>query len=426
MKDRWSQLSMSEKSDLMSLYIRNGIDSLEEIKKHYNSFADGGRVDNNSDKDPVLKDRKPKANFYQRLLSPFRQTISNWENRINGRNDVATHKIAWATDNDGNAIVYPDVQEINGRLYDFTDPRNKAGRWDALDRAIQTGDTIQMTPEQANFWTHHYKEFYPSFNFATGGHLYQDGGPDDPPVTNITLPEVEVKSDIAQNWVSNWLSQRKDKLQQNYLDTRNIFQKIKDNRSRNNNIVDSILDKQINGMLSMQQLVSSIPNEMFNKDNTRKVTQNKKNNWLNGDVLGITFPKSNRIYYNPNAEDFIGYTRIEDFPTTVRVHENTHALSDAYEDKHRLSPQVKLIDKKYAKYLIDYDPYYFDPNEIYSRIMELRYKTGLKPEDNVDWDWYINHQDDIKNLHLLFEDNKLINLLNEVAENNISTDTNYV
>ena len=38
MKDRWSQLSMSEKSDLMSLYIRNGISSLEEIKKHYNSF----------------------------------------------------------------------------------------------------------------------------------------------------------------------------------------------------------------------------------------------------------------------------------------------------------------------------------------------------------------------------------------------------
>ena len=44
MKDRWSQLSMSEKSDLMSLYIKNGISSLEEIKKHYNSFADGGHL----------------------------------------------------------------------------------------------------------------------------------------------------------------------------------------------------------------------------------------------------------------------------------------------------------------------------------------------------------------------------------------------
>ena len=44
MKDRWSQLSMSEKSDLMSLYIRNGISSLEEMKKHYNSFATGGHL----------------------------------------------------------------------------------------------------------------------------------------------------------------------------------------------------------------------------------------------------------------------------------------------------------------------------------------------------------------------------------------------
>jgi len=43
--DRWSQLSMSEKSDLMSLYIKNGISSLEEIKKHYNSYAEGGTVD---------------------------------------------------------------------------------------------------------------------------------------------------------------------------------------------------------------------------------------------------------------------------------------------------------------------------------------------------------------------------------------------
>lgn len=35
--DRWSQLSLKDKSDLMSLYIRNVISSLEEIKKHYNN-----------------------------------------------------------------------------------------------------------------------------------------------------------------------------------------------------------------------------------------------------------------------------------------------------------------------------------------------------------------------------------------------------
>ena len=64
--DRWSQLSMSEKSDLMSLYIKNGISSLEEIKKHYNSYQDGGIVDNpnNPKKKPTFK--QSEEQYYDR------------------------------------------------------------------------------------------------------------------------------------------------------------------------------------------------------------------------------------------------------------------------------------------------------------------------------------------------------------------------
>lgn len=40
--DRWSKLSMKERSDLIKLYINNGIYNLEEIKKDYNSFDSGG------------------------------------------------------------------------------------------------------------------------------------------------------------------------------------------------------------------------------------------------------------------------------------------------------------------------------------------------------------------------------------------------
>lgn len=170
--NRWDELSLKEKNTLLGIYVSKGYNDLASIISHYNSFATGGRVDNHPT-DPVLKGRQPKANFYQRLLNPFRQTMPDWENRINGKNRVSTHKLSWVTDDNGNAIVYPNVQEINDKLYDFTDPRNKVGRWDALDRAIQTGDTIQMTPEQANFWTRYYKEFYPSFDFATGGSLYK-------------------------------------------------------------------------------------------------------------------------------------------------------------------------------------------------------------------------------------------------------------
>lgn len=41
-KDRWSALSMSERADLIKLYVSNGITSLDAIKKDYNSFDDGG------------------------------------------------------------------------------------------------------------------------------------------------------------------------------------------------------------------------------------------------------------------------------------------------------------------------------------------------------------------------------------------------
>ena len=56
--DRWSQLSLKDKSNLMSLYIQNGISSLEEIKKHYNSFAEGGQM---SPDYPPFDDTTPKT-----------------------------------------------------------------------------------------------------------------------------------------------------------------------------------------------------------------------------------------------------------------------------------------------------------------------------------------------------------------------------
>lgn len=40
--DRWSALSMQQRADLIKLYVSNGITSLDNIKKDYNSFGDGG------------------------------------------------------------------------------------------------------------------------------------------------------------------------------------------------------------------------------------------------------------------------------------------------------------------------------------------------------------------------------------------------
>lgn len=43
-KDKWSALSMSERADLIKLYVSNGVTSINDIKKDYNSFAPGGPI----------------------------------------------------------------------------------------------------------------------------------------------------------------------------------------------------------------------------------------------------------------------------------------------------------------------------------------------------------------------------------------------
>ena len=43
--NNWEKLSLKAKSELMSIYLKNGITSLDEMKKHYNNFAEGGNTD---------------------------------------------------------------------------------------------------------------------------------------------------------------------------------------------------------------------------------------------------------------------------------------------------------------------------------------------------------------------------------------------
>ena len=132
-----------------------------------NQYSDGGPLSS------LVKDinERSNADFVQRLLDPNRDYIQDWES-----DNIATHKLGWATDDKG-AIVYPNVQRINGKLYDFTDPKNKRGKWDALDSAIQRGDTLRMSPSQAKEFTETYKKYYPkgaTFK-AFGGDLLTNG-----------------------------------------------------------------------------------------------------------------------------------------------------------------------------------------------------------------------------------------------------------
>ena len=106
---------------------------------------------------------RSKANFVQRLNNSERQHIQDWENP----NKIATHKMSWATEGE-KAIVFPMVQEINGSLHDFSNPKYNHKKWDALNNAINKGDTLIMTPDQAKWFTENYKNFYPKFKKGGG------------------------------------------------------------------------------------------------------------------------------------------------------------------------------------------------------------------------------------------------------------------
>jgi hypothetical protein len=103
-----------------------------------------------------------KANFVQRLNEKELRTIPNWEG-----DGVVSHRMSYA-ERDGKYYVYPNVQEIDGSLHDFTDPKYKHGKWDAFDSAYKRGDVIEMPDENSAAWfaENNYKRFYPSFKRA--------------------------------------------------------------------------------------------------------------------------------------------------------------------------------------------------------------------------------------------------------------------
>lgn len=112
---------------------------------------------NNSDKD-----------FAKRLKQNNRQYIKDWE--IPGA--IATHKLSVGTDKDGNNYIYPEVQNINGGLHDFTNPKYKHNKWDGQISAEERGDTIRINTIQDGLdFTRNYKNLniYPKFNY--GGNM---------------------------------------------------------------------------------------------------------------------------------------------------------------------------------------------------------------------------------------------------------------
>lgn len=164
----WNDLTMSQRAEIIGMAIKGGITNIDDIRKYYNSFDDGGTMNIVSS-----VNSRSKADFVERAKDPNRKWLLDWDKP----NTKVTHKLSYATNDKGEAVVFPLVQNLwNNNLHDFTNPRYKHGKWDALDSAIQRGDTLKMTPKEAQLYTENYKNYYPNFKYRSGGYLYQKGG----------------------------------------------------------------------------------------------------------------------------------------------------------------------------------------------------------------------------------------------------------
>ena len=98
------------------------------------------------------------ADFVKRLLDEKRKTIPAEDGK------VMTHRLGYVEE-DGHAVVFPDVQSDGDSLRLFPYP-------ESYERAVQNGDTVQMSPRDARMFTTNYKKYYPSFDYAEGGGIH--------------------------------------------------------------------------------------------------------------------------------------------------------------------------------------------------------------------------------------------------------------
>lgn len=138
---KWKDLSLKERKQIYdSVRVNNPGATYFDIKEQFDSipaYEDGG-------KSIVDEVNKSDANFVQRLKSPTRQTIPNWEDQyrvLPWEKSVSTHKLSVWDNANGGGIIVPDVQEVNGKLIDFTRPpydlyRNKNEYIDRLNKLI--------------------------------------------------------------------------------------------------------------------------------------------------------------------------------------------------------------------------------------------------------------------------------------------------
>lgn len=161
--------------------VKNVINSdylmLKDFKPDYTClYAKGGKTEEKpktrSLEELIQYAKEQNPRFVQRMTEPLKYLDL-------GNGDSATHLMAWDTDDQNQAYVYPTVMEDKeGNLYDYKDAAPLVAR--------ERGDYLIMSPEEAELFTSNYKQGWPMFFQQTPSQKFAKGG------TMNIIPEGEL------------------------------------------------------------------------------------------------------------------------------------------------------------------------------------------------------------------------------------------
>lgn len=232
---------------------------------------------------------------------------------------------------------------------------------------------------------------------------FQDGGE----VGNPSVQAIQQKE-----WLNNWLKNRSKQMAEN-ID-------FYSNQNRYGSSIDRVhvspfffQDKEENAAKIIQeqlQYANSIPIYDYREPwvSTNKDIPNRKEFLkMNSKVQGAYHKKygqPNTISISPIATD-----------RSVILHELSHSTQDKYGIQ---SSKIDDILKRHQKENHNYDKYYDNPDEVYSRMNQFRYDNNIKPEDIITEEQIEQWKDSSIDNQFInrYSTNTLLDLLNSVAQ----------
>lgn len=175
--NKWDELSLTEKSEIMRQAVANGITDLNEIRQTYNEYADGGNMDNPPNQLPEVE-VTAQYPYEQRVIDTMNNSSPEFLERLRNNDRRSIHNpdgtssthVLGSADN----IVFPEIMDVNGKLID-----NRSMPWQSAMRyAIKNNDYTEFpTESDARYFGEHYKKYFPKFfdnTFAGGGKVAHD------------------------------------------------------------------------------------------------------------------------------------------------------------------------------------------------------------------------------------------------------------